>query len=67
MASGAAGARLTGAGFGGCAVVFAAAREMPAVREGLIRRFYSARPEFDPARHLIDVEPGPGALHMENN
>jgi galactokinase len=67
MASGAAGARLTGAGFGGCAVVFAAARDLPAVREGMIARFYSARPEFDAARHLIDAQPGPGALHMENS
>ena len=62
MDSGAAGARLTGAGFGGCAVVFAAKRDLPAVREGLIARFYSARSDFDPDRHLIAAEPGPGAL-----
>ncbi len=65
MESGATGARLTGAGFGGCAVVFAPKNRLPAVREGLVQRFYSARPDFDPARHLITAEPGAGALYLE--
>jgi len=65
MQSGALGARLTGAGFGGCAVVFAAKRDIPAVREGLTARFYSKTPVFDPDTQMIDAEPGPGALHME--
>jgi galactokinase len=65
MQSGALGARLTGAGFGGCAVVFAAKRDIPAVREGLAARFYSKTPGFDPDTHMIDADPGPGALHME--
>jgi galactokinase len=66
MESGALGARLTGAGFGGCAVVFAAKRDLPAVRQGLAARFYSTRPVFDPDSQMIDAEPGPGALYMEN-
>jgi galactokinase len=65
MQSGALGARLTGAGFGGCAVVFAAKRDMPAVRQGLAARFYSKTPVVDPDTQMIDAEPGPGALHME--
>ena len=62
MASGALGARLTGAGFGGCAVVFCARPELPAVRRGLIERYYAGLGEFDENMHLIHAEPGPGAL-----
>jgi len=62
MESGALGARLTGGGFGGFAVVFCRKRDLPAVRGGLIDRYYSGRPEFDAQRHLIDAPPGPGAL-----
>ncbi len=65
MESGAAGARLTGAGFGGCAVVFCRKPDMPAVRRGLIERYYRARPRFDEERHLIEAVPGPGALCPE--
>jgi galactokinase len=65
MESGALGARLTGAGFGGCAVVFAAKRNLAAVREGLAARFYSTTPVVDPDTQMIDAEPGPGALYME--
>jgi galactokinase len=61
--SGALGARLTGAGLGGCAVVFCKRPDLAAVRSGLIGRYYSGRPDFDPDRHLIDAQPGPGALH----
>lgn len=62
MASGALGARLTGAGFGGCAVVFARKADLPKVRQGLKERFYAGRPEFRETIHLIDAEAGPGAL-----
>jgi galactokinase len=58
MASGALGARLTGAGFGGSALVFCLRRDLPAVRAGLIERFYAGDP-----KHLLDAEPGPGAVH----
>jgi galactokinase len=65
MESGAAGARLTGAGFGGCAVVLCRAQDAIGVRRGLIEHFYATRSEFDESRHLIDAVPGPGALHPE--
>jgi galactokinase len=62
---GALGARLTGAGLGGCAVVFSKRRDLAAVRRGLIEGYYAGRPDFDPHRHLIDAQPGPGALCRE--
>jgi galactokinase len=63
--SGALGARLTGAGLGGCAVVLSKQSDLAAVRRGLIGQYYAGRPDFDPDRHLIDAQPGPGALHRE--
>ena len=65
MDSGALGARLTGAGFGGCAVVFCRKPDLPAVRGGLIRRYYAELPAFDERMHLIHAEPGPGALQVD--
>ncbi|MGA2741714.1 MAG: galactokinase family protein [Bryobacteraceae bacterium] len=66
MDSGALGARLTGAGFGGCAVVFCRLPDLPAVRHGLIQRYYAGLPEFDERMHLIHAEPGPGALQADS-
>ncbi len=57
MSSGAIGARLTGAGFGGCAVVFAKQADLPGVRAGLIERFYAGD-----HRHVFEAVPGDGAL-----
>jgi galactokinase len=65
VAAGALGARLTGAGFGGCAVVFCLRQDVDRVRQGLVARYYADRPGFDPASHLILAEPGPGALHRD--
>jgi galactokinase len=62
MDSGALGARLTGAGFGGCAVVFCRKPDLPSVRGRLIQRYYAELPEFDEPMHLIHAAPGPGAL-----
>ena len=62
MAGGALGARLTGAGFGGCAVVLSRRADRPRLREHLTAEFYSKRAGFQPAQHLIDAEPGSGAL-----
>ena len=58
MDSGALGARLTGAGFGGCAVVFCRRADLFKVHAGLVERFYSGRSE-----HILHAEPGPGAVH----
>jgi galactokinase len=57
MDSGALGARLTGAGFGGCAVVLARKAELPSVRAGLVERFYGGDD-----RHVFEAIAGPGAL-----
>ena len=62
LASGALGARLTGAGFGGCAVVFCHAAERERVAAGLVQRYYAKHASFDPAVHLIATEPSNGAL-----
>jgi galactokinase len=64
LQAGAPGARLTGAGFGGCAIVFCPRSGRPRIREELVRLFYSDRPGFDPGNHLIDAEPAAGALHI---
>ena len=65
MESGALGARLTGAGFGGCAVVLCWRRDAANVRRGIVERYYAGRAGFDQRRHLIDAAPGAGALHPE--
>jgi galactokinase len=64
VAGGALGARLTGAGFGGCAVMLSRRADRPRLRDHLIREFYAKRKGFDQAQHLIDAEPGPGALEV---
>ena len=58
MDSGALGARLTGAGFGGCAVVFCRRADLSQVHAGLVERFYSGTPG-----HILHAEPGPGAVN----
>jgi galactokinase len=67
MQSGALGARLTGAGFGGCAVVFCRAADRATVRSGLVERFYAGRAGFDERIHLMDARPSSGALHLAAN
>lgn len=61
-AAGAVGARLTGAGFGGCAVILCRQGERRAVKERLMRGHYANLRGFDAANHLIDAEPSAGAL-----
>lgn len=63
MDSGALGARLTGAGFGGCAIVLCRAAKCDRLRSQLVNRYYSLRPGFDPENHLIVAEPSAGALY----
>jgi galactokinase len=56
------GARLTGAGFGGCAIVFCEAHERTRIAQALVDGFYARRSGFDPAKHLIFAEASAGAL-----
>ncbi len=60
--AGAAGARLTGAGFGGCAVLLCAAGDEPSVMEALGERFYASRLGRSPHDdELFVARPSPGA------
>lgn len=60
--AGAAGARLTGAGMGGCIVAACDAARMDGVLDALAERFYAPRGARDDlARHLFVAEPSGGA------
>ena len=59
LQAGALGARLTGAGFGGCAIVFARRDELAGVRQRLVDWFYAGE-----ASHVFEVVPSAGALAM---
>jgi galactokinase len=59
--SGALGARLTGAGFGGCVVILCKASDSERVRANLVKNYYSQHPNFDPENHIIIAEPSSGA------
>jgi galactokinase len=63
---GAAGARLTGAGFGGCAVIFTSSEDHGAIRRGLRDGYYAGQPGFDESVHLMDAWPAAGALWRES-
>ena len=60
MASGAVGARLTGAGFGGSIVAVCPGGKGTALREGLLDRYYRGGPDL-----ILDAAPCAGALHPE--
>ena len=60
--AGAFGARLTGAGFGGCVVCLCTPENVDAIRASLIDVYYSKRPAFHPEQHLFVAEPSSGAL-----
>lgn len=62
--AGAFGARLTGAGFGGCAVVACHASDRERLSNALVRDYYSKRPGFNRDTHLILAEPAAGALYV---
>jgi galactokinase len=63
LEAGALGARLTGAGFGGCAVVLCRAADRDRVLDGLVERYYSTRAGFERQNHLFAAEPSAGALY----
>src|SRR5664279_2398463 len=58
MDSGALGARLTGAGFGGCAVVLCRRGDLRKVRDGMVEGFY-----FGDSAHILHAEAGRGAVN----
>ncbi len=62
--SGALGARLTGAGFGGCVVILCKASNRDRVRTELVNRYYSQHANFDAENHIIFAEPSAGALGL---
>jgi len=62
--AGALGARLSGAGFGGCSVALCLEREAPRVVEALARRYYAARPAFS-GEALFIAEASDGARVVE--
>jgi len=57
------GARLTGGGFGGCAIVFCETSDRERMAQALVDGFYAKRSGFEPSTHLIFAEPSAGALH----
>lgn len=61
---GALGARLTGAGFGGCAVLFSMRSDLSRLKQEVCRQYYSGKAGFDPDTHLIEALPSSGALHV---
>jgi galactokinase len=61
--AGALGARLTGAGFGGFAVIACLAADRERIAAEIESRFYAGAKDYDPAVHLIHVQPSAGALH----
>jgi galactokinase len=63
LESGALGARLTGAGFGGCVVILCKPSDSDHIRGDLVSRYYSHHANFDPENHIIIAEPSAGALH----
>ncbi|HTU46033.1 MAG TPA: galactokinase family protein [Bryobacteraceae bacterium] len=63
MAAGALGARLTGAGFGGCTIILCGSADCDRIRNELVDEYYAQRPGFNPDNHLIVAEPSAGALY----
>lgn len=63
LQAGAEGARMTGAGFGGCVIALCHARNIDSVQEALRQRYYAKQlDQFDSDNHLFIAEPSAGAL-----
>lgn len=65
MDAGAYGARLTGAGFGGCAIVLCDPSNGDRIRDDLVVRFYAPRSETALDSRLFFVTPSRGALYLK--
>jgi len=61
--AGALGARLTGAGFGGCIVCLCMDENVERVRARLVETYYTGRADFEENNHLFVAEPSEGALN----
>ena len=60
--AGASGARLTGAGFGGCVVVLCTESNVTRIRDHLFENYYLQHPGFHTQDHLFVITPSAGAL-----
>ena len=65
LEAGAAGARLTGAGFGGCAVALCDDTTVPHVMEALVARFYEPRLHGPPGSDVMFVAKPSGGARVE--
>jgi galactokinase len=61
--AGAYGARLTGAGFGGCVVCLCTIENVERVRARLVETYYAEQPAFNENTDLFVAEPSDGALN----
>lgn len=64
--AGAYGARLTGAGFGGCAIIVSSEEAQRAIVAALERDFYSHHADYNRDQHLIHAQPSNGALYVNH-
>lgn len=64
--AGADGARLTGAGFGGCAIILCTKESRDGIVAALERDFYSEQAGYDRDEHVIFVAASDGALYATN-
>jgi len=64
--AGADGARLTGAGFGGCAIILCTMATRGTIVAALERDFYAAHPEYNRDEHMIFAQPSNGALYANH-
>jgi galactokinase len=63
LQAGAVGARMTGAGFGGCVIALCHSRNVAEVQDALRERYYAKQSKpFDPNNHLFIAEPSAGGL-----
>ncbi len=64
--AGAYGARLTGAGFGGCVLCLCTQDNVESVRDHLVKTHYAHHQDFNPSKHLFVAVPSSGALDPQS-